>query len=131
MSFEYGIRMLRLHLIQITRQLLVMFAQFLLRNNLIQLVVFRLIRIPLTTEHKGHLFKYDRVLASIHDLCYKFLVIHLLSYSKSIWKLVLLFVNIKALLVRFMHFFSISSILTAAAEIATNSIIIPLVTELG
>lgn len=71
----------------------------------------------------------DRVWAFLHDVLYEIHVIHFLSNSKSIRVLSLAKVDIICSCVALNHLLGISGVLTAAAEIVANSVVVSLVGE--
>lgn len=87
MCLENSLRMLWLHLIQISSQLLVMLTQLFLSNNLIKFIIFGFVWVSLSSEHESHLLLSDGIWAFFHDVLYEIHVIHFLSNSKSIWVL--------------------------------------------
>jgi hypothetical protein len=100
-----------------------------LRNDLIYFIIFRLIRVSLSSQHEGHLLLGDRVWAFLHEVLYEIHIIHFLSNSKSIRVLSLAEVDIVCSCVTLNHLLGVSGVLTAAAEISAHSIVVPLVGE--
>jgi len=97
---EDGIRMLGLHLIEISGKLLVILAEFLLGNNLIDFIIFAFIWVSLTAKHERHLLLNKIVGASLHNLLDKFNIVHFLSNSHGIAVLALSLVDVEGSSVR-------------------------------
>jgi hypothetical protein len=121
--------MLWVHLVKVASQLLVVLAQLLLGYDLVDLFVLALVWVSLSAQHEGHLLLGGRVVASFHDFTDHLRVVHLLGYPESIAVLPLTLVDIECSLVRLAHLLSVGSVLTASAEVPTDSIIIMLIAE--
>ena len=111
-----------------------MLAKLLLSDDLVQLIILRLVWVSLSTQHESHLLLGNGVWAFLHHVLYEIHVVHFLGNSKSIRVLALAKVNIIGGCITLDHLFSISSVLCATAKVSAHSIVVSVVaesTELG
>jgi hypothetical protein len=129
MGLEDSLWMLWLHLIKVASQLLVVLTKLFLSDDLVELIILRLIWVSLSSEHESHLLLGDGVWALLHYVLYEVHVVHFLGNSKSVRVLALANVNIIGSCITLDHLLSISSVLGAAAEISAHSIVVSVVAE--
>mmetsp|Transcript_4647 Transcript_4647/g.7877 ORF Transcript_4647/g.7877 Transcript_4647/m.7877 type:complete len:368 (-) Transcript_4647:636-1739(-) len=128
---ENDVGVLGLQLVQILGELLVVGAELLLRNDLVQLLVVGLVGGALSSEHEGHLLEGDGVLALAHDLADQLHVVHLHGDAEGVWELVLLLVDLVGRRVRLHHLLGVGRVLAAGAEVAADAVVVALVAEVG
>ena len=91
-----------------------MFAELLIRDDVLQVFVFTLIGSPLPCKQESKLLKSDWVFALGHKFANKFNVVHLLSDTHGIWVPLELSVNVKCRSECVLHLFSVRSVVRTA-----------------
>ena len=123
--------MLWLDDIEVSREGLEVLAEPLIRDDLLEVLIFTLIGVALATKHEGHLLECDGVFALVHDLADELVVVHLLGNSDCIGVPAMLSVNVERLLVSLEHLFRVCCVRRARQQVEAYSLEVLLVGELN